>query len=291
VAGSGMRRPRGSVATALGVVAFVVAAAAVPVPAAAAAAYVALGDSYAAGPLVPNQLPDPAGCWRSDHNYAHLVAQARGWPLLDVTCSAASTTDLTSAQPVLGGANRPQLDALGPGVGVVSLQIGGNDIGFLDIVQRCGTLLPVGTPCRDAYLRGGTDVLSRRIAATGPRVGAALAEIRRRSPAARVLVLGYPAILPEVQPGCWPVLPIAPGDVSYLRDKEKELNAMLAARAAAAGATYVDVYGPSLGHDACQPPGARWVEPLVPLALSAPAHPNALGMRGTAGALLGATAG
>ena len=77
----------------------------------------------------------------------------------------------------------------------------------------------------------------------------------------------------------------------YLRDKEKELNAMLATQAAAAGATYVDVYTPSIGHDACQLPGVRWVEPMVPLSPAAPVHPNALGMQGMAAVLAGAIAG
>ena len=119
-------------------------------------------------------------------------------------------------------------------------------------------------------------------------MAAALGEARRRSPQARIFVLGYPAILPEVGPGCWPLLPIAPDDVPYLRDKEKELNTMLATRAAAAGATYVDVYTPSIGHDACQLPGVRWVEPLVPLSPAAPVHPNALGMQGMATVVAGA---
>ena len=251
-----------------------------------AGSYVAMGDSYTAGPLIPNQLPDPPGCWRSDRNYPRLVAAARGSALRDRSCSGATTEDLTSPQPVLGGANPPQLDALDAGVGDVSVQIGGNDIGFSEILGRCTALLPLGTPCRDWYTRGGVDEISGRIAATGPKVAAVLAEVERRSPAARVFVVGYPAVLPEVAPGCWPILPIAPGDVPYLRDKEKELNAMLAREAAAAGAIYVDVYRPSVGHDACQLPRVRWVEPLVPLSPAAPVHPNALGMRATA-ALLG----
>ena len=263
----------------------------VPPPAVAAPTpYVAMGDSFTAGPLIPNQLPDPLGCLRSDRNYPHLVARNAAVPLRDVSCSAAETADLTSPQHVLGGFNPPQLDALDPGVGTVSVQIGGNDIGFTEILWRCAAPLPLGTPCRDHYTRGGVDELSRRIASTAPRVAAALAEIGRRSPHARVFVVGYPAILPETAAGCWPVLPIAPGDVPYLRDKEKELNAMLSTQAAAAGATYVDVYGPSIGHDACQLPGTRWVEPLVPLAPALPVHPNALGMRGMADVLLGALA-
>lgn len=38
--------------------------------------YVALGDSYAAGPLIPNQIGPPLGCLRSSNNYAHLAGRA-----------------------------------------------------------------------------------------------------------------------------------------------------------------------------------------------------------------------
>ena len=262
-------------------------------PAVAATApesYVATGDSFTAGPLIPSQLPDPPGCWRSDHNYPHLVAERRESALRDRSCSGAATNDLIAPQPVLGGSNRPQLEALDSDVDTVSVQVGGNDIGFAEILGRCTALLPLGTPCRDFYTSGGVDEISRRIAATAPKVGAVLAEAARRSPDARLFVLGYPAILPEAHPGCWPLLPIAPGDVPYLRAKHKELNAMLATQAAAAGATYVDLYGPSVGHDACQLPGTRWVEPLVPLAPAAHVHPNALGMQRMAVVVLEAMA-
>jgi lysophospholipase L1-like esterase len=250
--------------------------------------YVGVGDSFTAGPGVLNQQADQLGCFRSDHNYPHLVAGAKGLTLRDPSCSGAETADLTAPQPILGGANPPQFSALDTAVTAISVQIGGNDIGFTEILARCAALLPLGAPCRTAFASGGVDELSRRITATAPKVAAALAEARRRSPQARIFVLGYPAILPEVQPGCWPLLPIAPDDVPYLREKQKELNAMLATQAAGAGATYVDVYAPSIGHDACQLPGVRWVEPLVPLSPAAPVHPNALGMQGMAAALAGA---
>ncbi|MGI8808312.1 MAG: GDSL-type esterase/lipase family protein [Acidimicrobiales bacterium] len=145
-----------------------------------------MGDSYTAGPLILNQLPDPLGCWRSDNNYPHLVARATGSALRDRSCSAAETRDLTSPQYVLGGPNPPQLHALDNTVGTVSLQIGGNDIGFTEILFRCLAILPLGTPCRDLYTSGGVDELSRRIAATAPKVRAALAEAARRAPAARI---------------------------------------------------------------------------------------------------------
>jgi hypothetical protein len=60
-----------------------------------------MGDSYTAGPGIPNQMLDPLGGWRSDANYPHLVARARGSALRDVSCSGAETKDLGSPQPVL----------------------------------------------------------------------------------------------------------------------------------------------------------------------------------------------
>jgi hypothetical protein len=82
-------------------------------------------------------------------------------------------------------------------------------------------------------------------------------------------------------------VPILPTDVSYLRAKEIELNAMLAARAAANRAFYIDTYASSVGHDVCKATGVKWVEGLIPTASAAPVHPNALGMQNTARATLG----
>ena len=60
------------------------------VPAGASAAtWAGLGDSYAAGPLIPNQSLSPLGCLRSDHNFAHLAAAAAGDSLADASCSGA----------------------------------------------------------------------------------------------------------------------------------------------------------------------------------------------------------
>jgi hypothetical protein len=101
-----------------------------------------------------------------------------------------------------------------------------------------------------------------------------------------VFVVAYLAILPETGPGCWPQLPIAPDDVPYLRGVENELNGMLAQQAAANRAGFVDAYTASIGHDACQLPGTRWVEPVAPTTPAAPVHPNLFGMQGYAAAVL-----
>jgi lysophospholipase L1-like esterase len=282
-----VRRRRALWATPVLLAAVVIPASALPAAAepseqAAVQSYVALGDSYAAGPLIPLQTGLPAGCLRSNRNYPSLVAETLGIPAFrDVTCSSATTEHLGSPQSVPLGVNAPQFDALAQDTELVSLTIGGNDIGFGQIINECATrspLQPAGAACRDFYHAGGSDELAERIAATAPDIDAALAEIDTRSPDARVLLVGYPAILPDTGPGCFPVVPFSPGDVAYLRETEKRLNAMLADRADAAGVDYVDTYTPTIGHDVCQLPGVKWIEGLVPTSPAYPVHPNALGM-------------
>lgn len=252
-----------------------------------AATYAALGDSYAAGPLIPNQI-SPLGCLKSDHNYAHLAAPTIGPTLRDPSCSGATTVDMTNPQSIEFGTNPPQFNSLDSSVNVVSLTIGGNDIGFSEVAQSCITLNPFSTPCKDKYDPGGKDQLAERIAAAAPKVAAVLQGIHERAPKARVFVVNYPAIFPETGFGCWPQMPIGFGDVPYLRSTEQGLNAMLATQAAANGATLVDWYKASIGHDACKSSSNRWVEPLVPGELAAPIHPNKAGMQGGANALIAA---
>src|SRR5437764_12081344 len=86
---------------------------------AAADNYVALGDSYAAGPIIPVQQ-QPWGCLKSDHNYAHLAAPTVGMTLRDVTCSGAETGDMTQSQGVWPSPNPPQFNALDVNTKVVS---------------------------------------------------------------------------------------------------------------------------------------------------------------------------
>jgi lysophospholipase L1-like esterase len=264
---------------------FVVAAAP-----ASAARYVGLGDSAASGPVIPNQIPAPLGCWRSDHNFAHVVAQSLAVSLKDVSCSGARTNHMWNPQDVFLGPNPPQLDALSNETRRVTLQIGGNDIGFGQIVDQCTTAWPYGHPCIDTYAPNwpdnSVDILQDRIAATAPKIAAVIQAIHARAPRARVFLVGYAAILPHTGPGCWPQVAIAWEDVPYLRATHEALNGMLSAQAALNTATYVDAYAASKGRDACQSSSVRWVEPTVPINPAAPLHPNARGMRGVASTVL-----
>jgi hypothetical protein len=250
--------------------------------------YVALGDSYAAGPLIPLQIP-PFGCLKSNNNYAHLAARELGLTLTDPSCSGAETEDMENPQGVdPDGPNPPQFNSLSATTNIVTVQIGGNDIGFSSIAEDCTSTSPDGTPCQDTYVVNGRDEISERIQATAPLVAAVLQGIHARSPNARVLVVNYASILPDSGPGCWPQMPITEGDVPYVRAKEKELNAMLATQAAANGAELIDWYTASIGRDACQPPVIRWVEPVVPVNAAAPIHPNLGGMMGASALLTAA---
>ncbi len=244
--------------------------------------YVAMGDSFTAGPVIPVQV-EPFGCLKSNRNYPNLVAKSLdGRRFRDISCSSAKTDDLYEPQSIQGGSNPAQLSALSSRTTVVTLGIGGNDIGFSEIIENCSSADPTATPCQDHYVVDGVDEISRRIRATAPKIAAAITAIERRAPNARVFLVGYPQILPNTGPGCWPSLPITEGDVPYLRSKAKQLNSMLRTRAEAAGVGYVNTYGPSRGHSACALPIKRWVEPLVPTSPAAPVHPNARGMAGMA---------
>lgn len=240
--------------------------------------YVALGDSFTA-----NSFHSPGassnGCDQTGRNQPHVVQARMGFSsFVDASCDGATSDDIMAA----GTGNASQISFVTSTTKLVTLSIGGNDIGFSDIVKDCATKLPGSSGCQSQYVHDGRDELSGRIAATAPKVDAVLAEIKRKAPAAKTFVVGYPTVLPETGNGCYPLVPVLPSDVPYLRAKVKELNAMLAARAGAAGVTYVDIATPSIGHDFCQSGSAKWVEGIVPTSVAAPVHPNARGMAGWA---------
>ncbi|MDT0609199.1 SGNH/GDSL hydrolase family protein [Streptomyces lancefieldiae] len=241
--------------------------------------YVALGDSYSAGSGVLPLDPTNLLCLRSTANYPHVIAATTGARLKDVTCGAAQTAHFTQAQyPGVA----PQADALGADTDLVTLTIGGNDNStFISAVTACGSagLLSggKGSPCKD---RHGTSFDDQIDAHTYPALKAALRDVRAKAPNARVAALGYPWITPATaDPSCFAKLPIASGDIPYLRGLQAHLNAVVRRAAEETGVTYVDFSRASDGHDACAPHGTRWIEPLLFGRSLVPVHPNALGER------------
>ncbi|WP_433781456.1 SGNH/GDSL hydrolase family protein [Actinomycetospora sp. CA-101289] len=262
-------------------VAFLVVLGLVVVPAAAVAQqsalrYVNMGDSYSAGAgIVPPAPGYPPACAQSALNWGHDIAAARGYQLTDVSCSGAETDDYTTAQ-YSGVA--PQLNALSRQTQLVTMTIGGNDNGvFVGTIQKCGAAgartAGQGSPCRDTYGNSFVNTINR---STYPNLVAALTKVRANAPNARVAISGYLTILPPTT-GCYPIMPIASGDVPYLNNIQATLNDAVRRAAARTGVSFIDVAGVSTGHDACKPIGTRWVEPVVGSTNFIPVHPNALG--------------
>ena len=263
--------------------------------------YVALGDSYTAGPDIPDQDSTPAGCQRSSQNYPALVAQSLGFAssrVRDVSCSGATMADLTGAQSTSGGVNAAQLDALSASTTLVTLGIGGNDVDFAGVLTRCvevdlvpsliGSAASGASPCKSYYTSGGTDQIEQKIQAAATGLTSVLSQIAERAPHAHVFVVGYPDLLPSSGSGCAGSLGITSADLVFLNQEELRLNSMLEVNTKTAGAVYVDTYTPSQGRDACADQDVRWIEPLVPASPAAPLHPNARGEQGMADAVLSA---
>jgi hypothetical protein len=167
------------------------------------------------------------------------------YPHLIAAATGAQLTDVTCGgaetrdyfEPQYDGV-APQLVAVTAGTELITMTIGGNDSGvFIDSIVRCGA------------------------------AGASTAE---------VAILGYPWILPR-SGGCFDRMPVAEGDVPYLRGIQATLNDAVRRAAAATGATYVDMSRVSEGHDACRPIGIRWIEPVLQTTNAVVVHPNALG--------------
>jgi lysophospholipase L1-like esterase len=276
----GRFRSTRALALSLGVVAAFAAAGLTACEPPIADTYVALGDSYTAGPLILDQSTDPLGCLRSTKNYPNVArSKIKAAKFKDVSCSGATTSDFFHAQGVTPGPNQPQFNSLDANTKVVTIGIGGNDIGFSSIVKNCATLDPFSKGCKGDYVKDGRDLLADKIAATAPKIDQVLVEAKKRAPSAKVFVVGYPTIVPETGSGCWPTVPIVGSDIVYLRGVAKNLNSMLKARAQANGAYYVDTATSSIGHDMCS--SSKWVEAIVPTTDAAPVHPNAKGMANT----------
>jgi GDSL-like lipase/acylhydrolase family protein len=239
--------------------------------------YVALGDSYSAASGVLPLDPSSPFCLRSTADYPHVIVQRTGARLTDVTCGGAETKDFRSSQyPGVA----PQLEALGRRTQLVTMTIGGNDNNtFIGAIVKCGAAglatLGQGSPCRDTY---GNQFRHDIRHTTYPALVKALQAVHRRAPHARVAILGYPWILPPTD-GCFDKMPVAKGDVPYLRRVQATLNDAVRRAANATGSTYVSFTRVSEGHDACQPPDVRWIEPVLQGSNPVVVHPNAMGER------------
>jgi len=258
--------------------------------------YVALGDSFAAGPLVfPQVQLDP--CFRSGVDYAHLVAQALDAKIFrDVTCSGATTANiLTTPQPATlpwDPAMPPQLDAVSAKTTLVTITIGANDIGLAGLALTCFNLLPqpLGVSCKDTQTAGGVDRGAALVDGEAGRLATTLDAVHAKAPHARILITSY---TDYIQPdGCYPIQPVWAQDANYIQGLVDRLGQVTARVAAAHHAGYVDLITPAAGHDGCQLL-QNWANVLVPGTTLGivPLHPTALGEQNFARLVVAALAG
>jgi hypothetical protein len=201
--------------------------------------YVALGDSYAAAPGVPD-TSGADGCFRSSGNYAQLVAKAADLTVTDVTCSGATTATVRDQQ----------VTEITPDAELVTLGVGGNDFDlFTKLIRSCAGLAgsdPDGTPC--------TETIEAELDRTLPKIDDNLDglfdAVAAAAPSARVVVVGYPDLLPS-SGGCPDLVPLATGDFPLLNEVTRGLSGLLRAQAERRGFDFVDLQRPSRGHDIC----------------------------------------
>lgn len=245
--------------------------------------YVALGSSMAAGPGIPPRAKDaPWRAGRSAANYPHLVAQRLGLDLVDVTYSGATTahvlTDRQNNAP-------PQVTVLDGSETLVTVTIGGNDVGYVPMLTAAG--LP--SVARSLPLLGGRlrelldpTARDRALVEVGESLKRVGRTVRQRAPRARVLFIDYLTLLPP--PG-QDATPLSDVDAADARRVAATLERLTSEAAATTGCELVPAAEASRTHDAwsADPWTTKPTKFGVPLpGRPVPAHPNAAGMRAVA---------
>ena len=240
--------------------------------------YVAMGSSFAAGPGLPPETPGRADrCARSSANYAHLLARRLDLALTDVSCGGATTAHILGPWKELA----PQIDAVTPDTRLVTITIGGNDVGYVGSLIKasmCAKLDPAPAQCGQspAPTEQAWSSLERALHAI---VGG----IRQRAPTARIVFVDYVTLLPR-RGGC-ATLPFPAAQADAARAIGAHLKDLTARVAVAEGVEDLQASTLTQDHDACakQPWVNGWT--LARGATGVQFHPNAAGMAAIADAL------
>lgn len=217
--------------------------------------YVALGDSYSSGLGAGDYDTENESCSRSANAYGQLWANANDPASFTfAACAGATTTSVTSDQ-------LPELTA---DTTLVSITVGGNDVGFSDVMVDCvlrpddGCLAAIdqAEDLMDSTLPGDLDAL--------------YSAIRDQAPDAHVVVLGYPHLY-YMTDRC---LGLSNTKRAALNDGSDHLNTVIEKAAADHGFTFSDVRDEFAGHELCS--GDDWLNSVTwPIGESY--HPTRLG--------------
>jgi len=232
---------------------------------AATGGYVALGDSYSSGTGTETYYDDGTDCLRSPKAYGPLLAASQGRPLTFAACSAATTSDVVNQQ----------LSSLRSDTSLVTITIGGNDVGFVPVLTECAK--PSWWGDCDAAISNALAIANGQLPG---RLASLYSAIRSRSPQAEVVVAGYPHIFNGED--CNALTFFSGTEMSKLNAAADQLDAVTRRAALAAGFRYADPVSTFAGHAVCD--DTEWINGLSwPIVESF--HPNVAGHRGYAALL------
>ncbi|MGP4011526.1 SGNH/GDSL hydrolase family protein [Streptomyces sp. 4N124] len=226
---------------------------------AAEGGYVALGDSYSSGLGAGSYLSSSGECKRSTRSYAYLWAAANSPSTFDFTaCAGARTDDVLASQ----------LGPLSAATSLVSITIGGNDAGFMNVMVTCVLQSDSACVSRVNTARAYVD-------STLPgKLDNVYSTIRAKAPSARVVVLGYPRLY-RLGALC---LGLSETKRKAINDAADHLDTAIAKRAADHGFAFGDVRPTFTGHEICS--GSPWLHSVNLANISESYHPNAGGQSG-----------
>lgn len=182
--------------------------------------YVALGDSYSSGDGAGDYDPstaEPGGCWRSENAYPRLISEEYEFSgtLAFFACSSHKGEDMLSQL----GTPESQIERVTDHTSLVTVGIGGNDLGFIPVLRTCIVRMPIldNTACVDQE-----EEVSDRMEQFEETLTQVLEEIHERAPDARILVLGYPRLFPEDPTGMYYTLSVS--DQKWLNTVAQRFN-------------------------------------------------------------------
>jgi hypothetical protein len=216
--------------------------------------YVAMGDSYSSGVGTGSYSLD-SGCKRSAYAYPYLFTQKHTMGTFDfVACSGAKTSDLIANQ----------LSHLSTSTNLVTMTIGGNDIGFANLIQQCTV-----ADCTKT-LTTTTATLSSTL---GPALDIAFSDVRGAAPNAMVIVLGYPHVFSTV--GCFGTLGITSTEEKDANALADAMDGVLSSYATKYSFVYKSAILPWTGHAVCS--SSPWLNGLNLFNTGESYHPTRAG--------------
>jgi lysophospholipase L1-like esterase len=228
-----------------------------PAASASTVNYVALGDSYSSGVGAGNYTSSSGSCDRSTNAYPQLWANANSpASFAFVACSGATTSDVASSQ----------LSALNSSTTLVSITIGGNDVGFSSVMETC--VLGSTSDCVNAI-----DAAEAKLPALTSTLENLYSEINAHAPNARLVVLGYPEFYDLSQSSS--CIGLSTTDRTDLNQAADELDSTIQTAAQAKGETYADVRSAFSGHEICD--SDSWLHSVDWFDLTSSYHPTASG--------------